>query len=87
MGDWPKVVKAAIMSMASESALPLPHNVPTEIADKRLAACFQAVCGAAGNLHKAKVIQNLGAASFHLCFLLRVSIPFNSTRFLLPNTH
>jgi hypothetical protein len=76
MGNWPKVVEVARRSLESDktSSIFLNATARTENIDDRLSACFQVVCHATANVHRAKIIQNFAAAAFHLCYLLRVRV-------------
>ena len=76
MGDWPKVVNSAIRSMESDGTSSVLPSATTESHDDRLLACFQVVCHVIGNAHRAKIIQNIAAAAFHLCYLLWVHVLF-----------
>src|ERR1700733_6133510 len=76
MGDWPKIIKTATMSMKSANSTYIFLNTMT--VDDRLSACYQAICHAVGNIHRAKIIQNFAATVFHLCFLLRVRVLYSA---------
>ena len=80
MVNWPKVVETAKIVMQSDKTSPTFLNATTQMAtmDERLSACFQAVCHAMGNVHRAKVIQNFAAAAFHLCYLFQVCVLYCS---------
>jgi hypothetical protein len=76
MGDWPRVVGAATVSMGSNGSLSLPNGARVATAGERLSSCFQAVCRAMGGLHQGKIVHNFAAAAFHLCYLLQVRESF-----------
>ena len=83
MGDWPKIVKTATTGMQSANSTYIFLNAMT--VDDRLSACYQAICHAIGNVHRAKIIQNFAATTFHLCFLLRVRVLYSTySSFLIP---